>query len=226
MLTSIDPAAVPANQRPTRIPLAMVNGFFASIADGYDVREATAKYHGGQAVAQLVKPFVLATNPRILDLACGTGIAARPWRAAARTIDGVDATAAMLDVARAATHAEKPLYDTLMEGDGVALPETLAAEGFDLVLLVNAAQFMGDLAGVMRGVARVLVSGGVFAITIELQAASSGFGIDPRSSRFVHSAAYVTQTANAAGLKLAKQSAVMLYEATASQLFIFTKGNL
>ena len=226
MLASIDPAAVPNQLRPTRIPLPMVSGFFSSIAQGYDTSEAAAKYQGGQAVASVVKPLITSTTPRILDLACGTGIAARPWRQAASSIHGVDVTAAMLDAARAATHAEKPLYDSLIEGDITALPDTITANHYDLVLLVNVAQFIGDLTGVMRGVARVLVEGGVVAITVESSSANvaQGYALDPASSRFTHSPAYVVQTAIAAGLAEVKHASVALYEGVVSPLLLFRKG--
>jgi predicted TPR repeat methyltransferase len=99
------------------------------------------------------------------------------------------------------------------------------AAAFDLVLLINAAQFIGDLSGVMQGAARALNETGVFVLTVEPHAGQVGFGIHAQSGRFGHSAAYVRQVAGSAGLRVLKESNAALYVDVNAQAFILAKGN-
>lgn len=224
MLASIDPDVLPAAKRPTRMPESLVGGFFTSVAEGYDIEEAKSKYNAGKVMYDLLKPLVGAPNPVVVDLACGTGIAARPWRAAASSITGVDVTPAMLAQADKATHAEKKLFDQVIAADVNSLPQTLVDGTADLVLLVNSAQFIGDLSGTIQNAARLMAPQGVFALTIEPYR-SAGFGVSSDTSRFGHSATYVKQTAANAGLALIKEVPVFLYPETSVQALVFSKGN-
>lgn len=224
MLATIDPASRPANLRPVRMPKTMVVGFFSSIAEGYDLTEANNKYQAGKVVHDLVQPLVASPAPAVLDLGCGTGIVSRPWRAAARSLVGVDITPAMLEMAEKATHAEKKLFDRLLTADIVSLPAETALLAADVVLLVNVAPFVGDLSGVIQGAAKAMGSEGVLAITIEPYTGSAGFGLSAQTGRFGHSNAYVAQLAIASGLKLIKESSVMLYADIPAQALVFGKG--
>ena len=224
MLASIDPKALPAGLKPERMPKDMVLGFFSAVANGYDLDEANEKYQAGKITYDLLKPYVSAAVPAILDLGCGTGIAARPWRTGASSITGVDFTPAMLAAANKATHADKKLFDALVDADMTQLPTSMPEASADVVLVVNVVQFVGELAGVMVGAARAMKPGAALIITLEPYAASTGFGINVASGRFGHSAAYVTQAAQAAGLTLAKDAAVELYPSIAARAMVFTKG--
>lgn len=225
MLAAINPNLLPPSQRPQHMPTRMVNDFFSSVAESYDIEEARSKYQAGKVIHELMKPLVRNPAPMVLDLACGTGIAARPWRAAAREIVGIDSTPAMMSLAAKATHADKKLFDQLIEADITALPPSVADGSADLVQLVNAAQFVGDLAGVMRGVARVLHPEGVFVLTVEPYAAA-GFGVSAETGRFGHAPAYVKQVAQAVGLKLVKETPVQLYPEVSVQALVFSKGGM
>lgn len=224
MLASIDPKALPAGVLPARMPKDMVIGFFNTVANGYDLDEANAKYQAGKVIYELLKPLVSNATPTILDLGCGTGIASRPWRAGASSITGVDFTPAMLAAANKATHADKKLFDTLIDADITQLPTSLPEASADVVLVVNVPQFVGELAGIMVGASRVMKQGAGLVITVEPHAGSTGFGINTSTGRFGHSAAYVAQMAEAAGLKLAKDEVVELYPTIAARAMVFTKG--
>ncbi len=224
MLASIDPKALPAGLKPERMPKDMVVGFFSAMANGYDLEEAREKYQAGKVIHDLLKPLVSAAVPAVLDLGCGTGIVARPWRAGASSITGVDFTPAMLTLANKATHADKKLFDTLVEADITQLPTSIPEASADAVLVVNVAQFVGDLAGIMVGAARAMKQGAALVITMEPYTANTGFGINSSTGRFGHSSAYVSQVAQSAGLKLAKDEAVELYPTIAARAIVFTKG--
>jgi predicted TPR repeat methyltransferase len=224
MLASIDPKALPAGLKPERMPKDMVMGFFSAVANGYDLDEANEKYQAGKITYELLKPLVSAAVPAILDLGCGTGIAARPWRAGALSITGVDFTPAMLAAASKATHADKKLFESLVDADITQLPNSITPASADAVLVVNVAQFVGELAGIMVGAARAMKPGAALLITLEPFEASTGFGISTVAGRFGHSVAYVTQVALAAGLTLAKDASIELYPAIPARAMVFTKG--
>ena len=226
MLATIDPAALAPNQRPERMPMTMVTGFFSAMADGYDITEANNRYQAGKVMHELVAPLLKTQTPTVLDMACGSGIAVRPWRLAAKAMRGVDVTPAMVALAEKATHADKKLYDGLVTGDITALDATLADGTADLVLLVNAAQFIGDLSATFAGIAKALANGGIAAVTVEPYSASSGFGLMSGTGRFGHSAAYVKQAAQAAGLTEIKQANIELYAGVPAQALLFSKGNI
>lgn len=225
MLSSIDPNAVSANQRPTHMPMGMVTGFFTNNAEGYDLTEAANKYQAGKVMHDLAKPYVKVAAPTILDFGCGSGIAARPWRVAAAHIHGVDVTPAMAELAKAATHAEKKLYDEVTIADVRSLPAGLAAGTADVVLLVNVVQFVGDLAQVLTTAAAALAPSGLLLMTAEPTKLTSGYGLVGASARFGHSAPYVQEAARAAGLTLIKETPVELYVGVRAQAYLFSKGS-
>lgn len=103
---------------------------------------------------------------RVLDVACGTGIAAR--RAASRVgaagrIVGLDASAGMLAVARAAA-AREPVAIDWREGRAEALP--FADAEFDLVLCQYALMFFTDKAAALAEMRRVLAPGGRVLLSV------------------------------------------------------------
>jgi predicted TPR repeat methyltransferase len=226
MLASIDPKSLPDGLKPERMPKEMVTGYFGAVANGYDLEEAKEKYQAGKVTYDLIKPFVNNAVPAVLDLGCGTGIASRPWRAGAGNITGVDFTPAMLAAADKANHADKKLFDTLIDADITQLPTSMQAASADAVLVVNVAQFIGELASLMAGAARAMKQGAALLITLEPYELNTGFGINTTSGRFGHSPAYVTQVAQAAGLALAKDEAVELYPTMPARALVFTKGTL
>lgn len=225
MLAVADPSALSASQRPTTMPMTTVTGFFTSSAEGYDVAEAANKYQAGKVMHDLLKPYAKASAPVILDLGCGSGIAARPWRATASSIHGVDVTPAMADLAEAATHEQKKLYDAVTVADARALPAEFGAGTADVVLAVNMAQFVGDLAPIMQTAHAALKAGGVLAITAEPTKLASGFGLVVETSRFGHTPAYVKQAAGAAGLTLLQEAPVQLYASVPATAYVFSKGS-
>lgn len=219
MLAAIEPAAVPTHLRPTRMPKHMVQQFFTGQAGGYDLAERQNQYQP-QLIFDILKPFVKATNPSILDLGCGTGLAARPWRASASQITGVDVIPAMLEMARAAQEANRPLYDTLVESD-LAEPVPVASDTkADILLCINTASYIGELAPLIQRVRGAAKTGGLFVITTDFYK-GEGFGLNAESGRFGHNPAYVKQLAVQFGFTTLHEQRVELYPNAASQLQVF-----
>jgi ubiquinone/menaquinone biosynthesis C-methylase UbiE len=108
-------------------------------------------------VDELLQRAELAAGDRVLDVACGTGIAARVAKerlgAGARVV-GIDASASMLAVARRLG----PEIEW-REGNAVALPVT-RDEQFDVVVCQQGMQFFPDRLAATREMRRVLAPGG------------------------------------------------------------------
>jgi SAM-dependent methyltransferase len=92
---------------------------------------------------------------RLLDLACGSGLALQRAEARGAVCHGIDASQALLDVA-----ALRAPSAALHGGDMADLP--YGDESFDAVTVVNGVQYGSD--DVLRETARVLQSGGRFAM--------------------------------------------------------------
>jgi SAM-dependent methyltransferase len=104
----------------------------------------------------LIDQVRLAPGARVLDVACGTGIAARlaRERVDGAVVVGVDLSRPMLEVARTI----EPRIDW-REGDAAALPVAVGEE-FDAVLCHQGLQFFADRAAAAREMRRVLAPDG------------------------------------------------------------------
>jgi predicted TPR repeat methyltransferase len=132
----------------------------------------------------------------VLDLGCGTGLAALPFRPFSDWMVGVDLSPAMLARARA-----KGLYDRLIESE---VPAFLADEvkikaRYHLVLAADVFTYLDDLAPVFEAIAQVLATPGQLAFSVETH---EGDGITLRETlRYAHGKAHVQAALAAAGLK-------------------------
>jgi predicted TPR repeat methyltransferase len=132
----------------------------------------------------------------MLDLGCGTGLAAAAFRAAVDRLTGIDLSAAMIEEAR-----RKAFYERLVTGEliGFLAAEAGAQTRYDLVVAADVLVYIADLAGVAAAVSRVLAPSGLFAFTVETHA---GDGVLLRQSlRYAHGAAHVRSAMAGAGLK-------------------------
>jgi predicted TPR repeat methyltransferase len=223
MLAALDPSAIPVAQRPQSMPVAMIKEFFAAAAANYDVSEAANGYRGGKAVADVLAARLPQTGLQVVDLGCGTGIAARPWRASAAHLTGIDLTPEMLAVAGKATHAERPLFDSVIEADVRQLPESLAPQSADLVLMVHVLPYLGAAKEVLAQIALLLKPGGISAVTFQASAASSPSEIDPATGQFKHSPAALKQEVATSGLAVVAEQAIELYGGQTSSLLVLQK---
>jgi ubiquinone/menaquinone biosynthesis C-methylase UbiE len=103
----------------------------------------------------------VTAGQRVLDVACGTGIAARTAAeiVGAANVVGIDRNEAMLTVARRVD----PAIDWRL-GDAAALQ--LPDGSFDIVLCQMALMFFPDRAGALQELARVAAPGGTVAVLV------------------------------------------------------------
>jgi predicted TPR repeat methyltransferase len=184
---------------------AMTPAYVAALFDQYAPRfDATLRdklaYRGPEVLLDAVGRACAARGrrfsfDRMIDLGCGTGLAAEVFASAAGVIDGVDLSGRMIDLARA-----KRLYRNLAVDD---LASFLAREtdgSADLVLAADVFVYLADIAPVIRDSARVLAAGGMLAFTVETHAGDGvvlGAGL-----RYAHGAAKVREALAETGLEL------------------------
>lgn len=174
---------------------------------GHGIKSLYARYAGNPAenyqrhfVPDIGEPFArrivaaatLRRGERVLDVACGTGVAARLAAEATGSpgsIAGIDVNPAMVDVARA----------TGAQGSGIEWHEGAAEnlpfddESFDVVVSSLGFQFFSDKPTALREMRRVLTPGGRISVGTTgptpplLQAIDAVLGthLGPEASRFI-----------------------------------------
>lgn len=120
----------------------------------------------GPWAADLIRLAAPQPNERILDVACGTGIAARlsaEYVGPGGRIVGLDINPGMVATARLLAAASRVACEWL-EGSAVAMP--LPDAEFDVVLCQQGLQFFPDRLAALREMRRVLVPGGRVALSV------------------------------------------------------------
>ncbi len=223
LLSVCDPSALPENARPTTMPTQMVQGFFESVAANYNAQEVANGYQAPRLIVEALKPHLPSLSGlNVVDGGCGTGLASSLWRKVAGHLSGIDITDAMCTIAREARSADQSiLFDKVHHGDVRAMRQFVAPASQHVILVVNVAQFIGDLSGLASECAACLVPGGLLAITTEPYNKAKHFGVVATTGRFGHGAEYVIETMRAQGLSLISQSPVKLYPNFSAHCFVF-----
>ena len=225
MLATIDLASLPPEQRPTQMPAGMMEGFFAQAAPFYDQAEAQNNYQAGPVIFDAVKAHIAKPmDLQVMDVGCGTGLAALPFKTIAKDMKGIDLVPAMADVAKTRTmDDESKLYSDVYEADIRALPSGVGeGDSADLVLCINVAQFMGELTQALHYMAWMVKPGGLVAITFD-PCGGESYGVMQKTARFAHSDPYVRNRGEAVKLEHVATQKVELYPGMNSLLTIFKK---
>ena len=183
---------------------AMTEGYVRALFDGYapkfdDALMKGLNYRAPELLFCAVQAARVGRRIKfgsVLDLGCGTGLAALPFRPLSDWMVGVDLSPGMLGQARA-----KGLYDRLVESEILAFLANEATIGarYHLILAVDMFMYFNDLAPVLKAVAQVSASPGHLAFSVETH---DGDGVILRESlRYAHSGAHVRNALAAAGLK-------------------------
>ena len=183
---------------PEAAPPAFVRGLFDEYADRFEEELVdTLNYRGHEQVCAPLATLHPARFASALDLGCGSGLAAPLLRPSTGRLSGVDLSPRMIERA-AATR----LYDELHVAEAVAWLRA-TPERHDLVVACDVFIYLGDLAPVFDGAARVLASGGLFAFTVEEGHAEAGYDLLP-TLRYTHSESYLRELSQARGLRVAR----------------------
>lgn len=172
-----------------RRPPALVVQHFDEAAETFDQHLLGQLAYDGPSQLGVLMAACEAPQGRLeaLDLGCGTGLCGEVLRPYVRRLVGIDLSGGMLVKAR-----ERNLYERLEQGDVVEVTLALG-ETWDLIIAFDTLPYLGGLEALFEAVAKVLRTGGWFALSTEH---IEGEGYQLRSNgRFVHSAGYLMQLA-------------------------------
>jgi len=132
------------------------SAIFDATAEGYALTMAPSLR---PVAGEVVRRAALQAGERVLDVGCGTGIAAGAARAAGAEVVGLDGAAGMIAIAR----REVPGVDFRV-GDFNALPWEDGA--FDVVISSHALLFADDRVAALREWRRVCRAGGRLSLSV------------------------------------------------------------
>lgn len=135
---------------------------------------------------------------RALDLGCGTGLVAEALAGRVGTIDGVDLSENMIDVAR---REERYQATHVMDAGEFLADRQMGHASYDLIVAGDVLVYLGELADLFDGVRSRLAGSGDFIFTVEAIESGAPFKLLP-SGRYAHSRLYIEELSNKSGLKL------------------------
>lgn len=188
-----------------RAPADYLESYFDKFAANFDSKLVDVlDYDAPALMAALIAPR-RRSFANILDLGCGTGLAAEHLAAFGGQMVGVDISGGMLAEAR-----KRGRYAGIVKADAL---EFLAAnvDQFDLVFAADMLVYLGDLQRLFDVAAGSIHSQGYFAVSIETTA-EQDYLLLP-SGRFAHSLHYLERLARPHFTILAKQEATIRLEA-------------
>ena len=169
----------------TVAPPDYIESYFDRFAPQFDERLVETLHYVGPAVLFDRVRQHRTRFTRILDLGCGTGLAAEALSSCGALLIGVDLSSGML-----AEAAKKGRYTQLVKSEIVAFLSRSEAR-FDLIFAADVLIYFGDLSVLLAAAARTLVSGGLLALTLEIRD-DADFTLLP-SGRFAHAPHYLSR---------------------------------
>jgi predicted TPR repeat methyltransferase len=183
----------------SEMPRAYVRQLFDQYAATFDTALVERLGYRGpslllEAVLSACRAHQKPTNfKHAIDLGCGTGLVAVAFAHLVDQFIGVDISPAMIEQARA-----RGLYARLEEADMLEGLRTTPDSSVDLVVSADVMIYVADLLPVLKEASRVLVSGGLLALTLERHDGDGFILGDGR--RYAHSASYLRASIQAVGL--------------------------
>lgn len=138
---------------------------YDEIADWYAAWLGPRSLEGDRVFGAVLQLIGDVAGLRVCDLACGEGRCARHLAELGADVVGVDISERLLAMARR-YEAEQPLGISYVQADVGATPKHMRASTFDGVLCFMALMDVADLEPTLRGVHRLLRSGGWFVFAI------------------------------------------------------------
>lgn len=198
-------ALLGAMPQPETLPAPYVTALFDDYAPRFEsALIETLSYRVPQLLAESIekyRPRDEKTAEIVLDLGCGTGLAAEAVIRRAAWVEGVDLSSGMLDMARA-----KGFYNRLEQGDILAAlhdnKEGQDCRLYDLVLAADVLVYIGELAPLFAAIADRMRGGALFAFSTQAldDKNSRPYALGP-DHRYAHSAVYLQQCLEQSGLR-------------------------
>ena len=196
--------AATSGKTTVRAPAGYVTRLFDDYADRFDEHLGSIAYRVPTLIREAIADIAGedATGLSVLDLGCGTGLCGEVVRPMAEFLAGVDLSSRMIAKAR-----ERHIYDSLLVA---SIEDALSDQEprYDLIIAGDVFTYVGDLASVLAGCARVLLAKGLVVFSVE-SAIGGDYQLRP-TGRYAHTPDYIDKTAAASGLTVAYQRDIIL----------------
>lgn len=210
---------------PRTMPMSLALEYFETGATEFNAEQQHYGYRPEllvQAIRATLTPGRL--NHDILELGVGTGLCGAGLRDVAQQITGVDMADNMIAQAmKLKDTSGKKIYDALIKRELHDYLKSAPVAAFDVVLAGNVVSYIGDLERLFKEVARVLKSGGIFALTADSLREGEDFKFDPAVGRFRFSKTYVNKQAHNNHLSEVTLEEAQIYADSKMWLCVFRK---
>ncbi|WP_239988476.1 tetratricopeptide repeat protein [Paramagnetospirillum kuznetsovii] len=191
-------AQMGAAPTPGKAPDAYVRQLFDDYAEQFDAALVDKlAYRAPRLLAEaLARTLDRKSGLDVLDIGCGTGLAAPILRPLAARLDGVDLSSAMVEKARL-----RGLYDDLTV-DALESVLTTRPARYDLIVAADVFVYFGELGPVLAAAAAALRPTGTLAFTVERAEDCASYVLGAKN-RYAHAPDYVEARAAEAGFAVA-----------------------
>ena len=192
-------AATSGAEAPSKAADEYVRQLFDDFAANFDENLASLKYRAPQLIADRLGREMHGGRPGdILDAGCGTGLCGPLVRPHARTLVGIDLSAAMIEKART-----RGGYEELIVAELCTFMSS-RPDAFDVVISADTLVYFGALEEPLRAARTCLRRGGLLIFSVEhADGGGSGSGERPyrleTHGRYSHSEGYIRSALPAAG---------------------------
>lgn len=199
-------AALGAAPAPAKAPAAYVATLFDQHAEVFDgILVDQLEYGVPMLLRERLQTLGLGPFGRMLDLGCGTGLAAEALEDMCGEMQGVDLAPGMIEIAD-----EKELYVRLFVGDAELFLRE-ASETWDLIVATDVLPYLGEARPFLAAAAGQLAPGGLFAFSTETLPGigPEGWRVTPHH-RFAHAPEWLDAALGAAGFAVLDLTEVMV----------------
>lgn len=182
---------------PPSMPEEYVRSLFHQYAPRFEKSLVeNLQYHTPDLMADMVAAHHAGKFENLLDLGCGTGLAAKFYAGRAARMTGIDLAPGMIEQARA-----KNLYDALHVA-GIEDFLKATTERYDLVLAADVFVYVGALESIFARLSSAMLPGGLFSFSVQMpQEDTNGFTLGA-DHRYAHARAYIERCARDAGFSV------------------------
>ena len=200
-------AAMGRGAPPAQAPEAYVAMLFDQHAEVFDsILVDQLGYAVPMTTRERIQANKLGPFPRMLDLGCGTGLAAVALEDMCEHLTGVDLAEGMVAVSD-----EKDLYDDLYIAEATSFLLAAAEENevWDVIVATDVLPYIGNAEPFFAAAFGRLTSGGVLAFSTETLPDLKEWKVTPYH-RYAHGARYIQVEAAKAGLKLIDETDIIV----------------